>query len=126
MKRLVLIIILLLSVSAVAFASEGEQQDQQTRKFQLQNTFIGFGAGSRHQGDRDSAKMLLGLDITGTTIAVSGGLGLAGSIIVYNGLRAMVGDVTKADIYVSAGVLGAGLVTLIVSKILGWNAPLRY
>ena len=125
MKRLVLIIIVILSVSAVAFASEGEQ-DRQTRKFQLQNTFIGFGSGSRHQGDTDSAKMLLGLDITGTTLAVSGGLSLAGSIIVYNGLRAMVGDVTKADIYVSAGVLGAGLVTLIVSRILGWNAPLRY
>ena len=125
MKRLVLIIIVILSVSAIVFASEGEQ-DRQTRKFQLQNTFIGFGAGSRHQGDRDSSKMLLGLDITGTTLAVSGGLSLAGSIIVYNGLRAMVGDVTKADIYVSAGVLGAGLVTLIVSRILGWNAPLRY
>ena len=40
MKRLVLIIIVILSVSAVAFASEGEQ-DRQTRKFQLQNTFIG-------------------------------------------------------------------------------------
>ena len=114
MKRLVLIIIVLLAVSAVAFASEGEQQDQQLKRFQLQNTFIGFGAGSRHQGDSASAKMLLGLDITGTTLAVSGGLSLAGSIIVYNGLRAMVGDVTKADIYVSAGVLGAGLVTLIV------------
>ncbi|MBR0520426.1 MAG: P13 family porin [Spirochaetales bacterium] len=125
MKRLVLIIIVILSVSAIVFASEGEQ-DRQTRKFQLQNTFIGFGAGSRHQGDRDSAKMLLGLDITGTTLAVSGGLSLAGSIIVYNGMRAMVGDVTKADIYVSAGVLGAGLVTLIVSRILGWNAPLRH
>ena len=124
MKRLVLIIIVLLAVSAVAFASEGEQQDQQIKKFQLQNTFIGFGSGSRHH--RDSAKLLLGLDITGTTLAVSGGLSLAGSIIVYNGLRAMVGDVTKADIYVSAGVLGAGLVTLIVSRILGWNAPLRY
>ena len=125
MKRLVLIIIVILSVSAVAFASEGEQ-NRQTRKFQLQNTFIGFGSGSRHQGDTDSAKLLLGLDITGTTLAVSGGLSLAGSIIVYNGMRAMVGDVTKADIYVSAGVLGAGLVTLIVSRILGWNAPLRY
>ncbi|MBO4424084.1 MAG: P13 family porin [Spirochaetales bacterium] len=125
MKRLLLLIIILLAVSSVAFASE-DNADREVRKFQLQNTFIGFGVGSRHQGDKDNAKLLLGLDITGTTLAVTGGLSLAGSIIVYNGLRAMVGEVTPADIWISAGVLSSGVIMLIVSRILGWNMPLRY
>ena len=38
----------------------------------------------------------------------------------------MVGNVTKADIYFSAGILGAGVITLIVSKIMGLQAPGRY
>jgi hypothetical protein len=41
-------------------------------------------------------------------------------------MRAMVGEVTNADIWISAGVLGAGVVTLIVSKILGISMPLKY
>lgn len=125
MKKVVFVIIILLTACSLAFASD-DNTDQEVKKFQLQNTFIGFGVGSRHQGDRDSAKLLLGLDITGTTLAVSGGVGLAGSIIVYNGLRAMVGEVTSADIWISAGVLGSGVIMLIVSRILGWNMPLRY
>ena len=125
MKRVILVIIILLAVCSMAFASE-EKAEQEVKKFQLQITFIGFGVGSRHQGDRDNANLLLGLDITGTTLAVSGGLGLAGSIIVYNGLRAMVGEVTSADIWISAGVLSSGVIMLIVSRILGWNMPLRY
>lgn len=125
MKRLIFVIIILMTVCSMAFASEGNT-DQDVKKFQLQNTFLGFGVGSRHQGDRDNANLLLGLDITGTTLAVSGGLSLAGSIIVYNGLRAMVGEVTSADIWISAGVLSSGVIMLIVSRILGWNMPLRY
>ena len=109
----------------LCFASEGDQ-DQSLRKFQIQNAFVGFGVGSRHQGDRGNADLLLGLDITGTALTVSGGLALAGSIIVYDGLRAAVGEVSKADILISAGVLGAGIATLLVSRILGWNMPLRY
>jgi len=125
MKKVLFVIIILLAVCSMAFASE-EKAEQEVKKFQLQITFIGFGVGSRHQGDRDNANLLLGLDITGTTLAVSGGLGLAGSIIVYNGLRAMVGEVTSADIWISAGVLSSGVIMLIVSRILGWNMPLRY
>ena len=125
MKKVLFVIIILLVVCSVAFASEGNT-DQEVKRFQLQNTFIGFGVGSRHQGDRNNANLLLGLDITGTTLAVTGGVSLAGSIIVYNGLRAMVGEVTSADIWVSAGVLGSGVIMLIVSRILGWNMPLRY
>ena len=92
----------------------------------MQNAFVGFGAGSRLQGDRGNADLLLGLDITGTALTVSGGLALAGSIIVNDGLRAAVGEVSKADIIISAGVLGAGIATLLVSRILGWNMPLGY
>ena len=38
----------------------------------------------------------------------------------------MVGNVTKADIYFSAGMIGAGVITLIVSKIIGLQAPARF
>ncbi len=127
MKKFALILVLALAMAAMAFASEGEEfSAEEIRHFQIQNTLIGFGTGSRHQGDTQSAKLLLGLDITGTTLTVSGSLGLAGSIVMYNLIKAYVGDVTRADIYISAGVLGAGLLTLIISRALGFNYPLRY
>ena len=125
MKKLTLIMMLMLSVTAAVCAADGDPV-RDVGKFQLQNTFIGFGVGSRHQGDTRTANLLLGLDITGTTLAVSGGVALGASIFVYNGMRAMVGEVTNADIWISAGVLGAGVVTLIVSKILGISMPLKY
>ena len=125
MKKLALVIILMFAVTAAVCATDDESV-QDVRKFQLQNTFIGFGVGSRHQGDTQNARLLLGLDIAGTSLAVTGGLALGASIIVYDGLRAMVGEVTNADIWISAGVLGAGVVTLIVSRILGFNMPLKY
>ena len=125
MKKLALIMMLMLAVTSAVCASDGDPV-RDVGKFQLQNTFIGFGVGSRHQGDTRTANLLLGLDITGTTLAVSGGVALGASIFVYNGMRAMVGEVTNADIWISAGVLGAGVVTLIVSKILGISMPLKY
>ena len=125
MKKLALIMMLMLAVTSAVCAADGDPV-QDVGKFQLQNTFIGFGVGSRHQGDTRTANLLLGLDITGTTLAVSGGVALGASIFVYNGMRAMVGEVTNADIWISAGVLGAGVVTLIVSKILGISMPLKY
>ncbi|MBR2282112.1 MAG: P13 family porin [Spirochaetales bacterium] len=127
MKKTVLILLLVLASTAMVFSLDVKERDiEEVRHFQLQNTFIGFGVGSRHQGDRQSANTLLGLDIAGTTLTVSGGLGLAGSIIMYNMVEAFIGEVTKADIYISAGVLGAGIVTLIVSKALGISYPLKF
>ncbi len=127
MKKTILIMLLLLASMAVVFATDGgERLNEDVRRFQLQNTFIGFGTGSRHQGDLQSARTLLGLDITGTTLTVSGGLGLAGSILMHGMIKAYIGDVTKADIYISAGVLSAGIITLIVSKALGISYPLSF
>ncbi len=126
MKKTFLIMLLVLASMAVVFSLDGEILNEEVKHFQLQNTLIGFGTGSRHQGDTQSAKMLLGLDITGTTLTVSGGLGLAGSIIMNSMIEAYMGEVTKADIYISAGVLGAGIITLIVSKVLGLNYPLKF
>ena len=127
MKRTLLILLLVLASMAVVFASDGEERiNEDVKHFQLQNTFIGFGTGSRHQGDTQSAKTLLGLDIAGTTLTVSGGLSLAGSIIMHSMIKAYIGEVTKADIYISAGVLGAGIITLIVSKALGISYPLYF
>ena len=127
MKRLLVILMLSMIVLTAVFASEnGTFTKEEVKKFQLQNTFIGWGVGSRHQGDLQTAKELLALDITGTSLAVTGGLSLWGSIVMHSYLTAMVGTITKADIYVSAGILGAGVITLIVSKIMGLQAPGRY
>ena len=125
MKKAFVLVLLMVCLSTFCFASEGDP-DRSLRKFQIQNAFVGFGAGSRLQGDCGNADLLLGLDITGTALTVSGGLALAGSIIVNDGLRAAVGEVSKADIIISAGVLCAGIATLLVSRILGWNMPLGY
>ena len=127
MKKALAILFLALLVCTVLYASDNISfTREEVKKFQLQNTFIGFGVGSRHQGDLQTAKKLLALDITGSALAVTGGLSLWASIFVYSGYRAMVGEVTKADIYVSAGILGAGIITLIASKIMGLQSPLRY
>jgi hypothetical protein len=127
MKKALAILFLALLVCSALYASDNASfTKEEVRKFQLQNTFIGFGVGSRHQGDIQTAKKLLALDITGSALAVTGGLSLWASIFVYSGYRAMVGEVTKADIYVSAGILGAGIITIIASKIMGLQSPLRY
>jgi hypothetical protein len=127
MKRLLVMLMLSMIVLTAVFASEnGTFTKEEVKKFQLQNTFIGWGVGSRHQGDLQTAKKLLALDITGTSLAVTGGISLWASIVMHSYLTAMVGNVTKADIYVSAGILGAGVITLIVSKIMGLQAPGRY
>ena len=119
--------ILAIVLCASLAASENSSfSAEELKKFKLQNTFIGWGVGSRYQGDLQTAKKLLALDITGTSLAVTGGLSLWGSIVMHSYLTAMVGNVTKADIYVSAGILGAGIITLIVSKIMGLRAPGRY
>ena len=127
MKKAFAILFLALLLCTVLYASDNTSfTREEVKKFQLQNTFIGFGVGSRHQGDLQTAKKLLALDITGSALAVTGGLSLWASIFVYSGYRAMVGEVTKADIYISAGILGAGIITLIASKIMGLQSPLRY
>ncbi len=127
MKKALAILFFALLVCTVLYASDNTSfTREEVKKFQLQNTFIGFGVGSRHQGDLQTAKKLLALDITGSALAVTGGLSLWASIFVYSGYRAMVGEVTKADIYVSAGILGAGIITIIASKIMGLQSPLRY
>lgn len=127
MKKALAILFLALLVCTALYASDNASfTKEEVRKFQLQNTFIGFGVGSRHQGDLHTAKKLMALDITGSALAVTGGLSLWASIFMYSGYRAMVGEVTKADIYVSAGILASGVVMLIASKIIGLQSPSRY
>ena len=127
MKKALAILFLALLVCTTLYASDNASfTKEEVKKFQLQNTFIGFGVGSRHQGDLQTAKKLMALDITGSALAVTGGLSLWASIFMYSGYRAMVGEVTKADIYISAGILASGAIMLIASKIIGLQSPSRY
>lgn len=127
MKKALAILFLALLVCTALYASDNASfTKEEVKKFQLQNTFIGFGVGSRHQGDLQTAKKLMALDITGSALAVTGGLSLWASIFMYSGYRAMVGEVTKADIYISAGILASGAIMLIASKIIGLQSPSRY
>lgn len=117
-------LLLILILTGSAFASE--QKTDEITKFQLQNAFIGFGVGSRHQGDISGARNLRNWDIAGTSLSVSGAIGLAASIVTVSGLKAVAGDVTKADIYIWAGILSSGLIMLIVNRIRGYNQPLFF
>ena len=127
MKKILLVLIMAMILCSALSASENTSfSAEELGWFKLQNTFIGFGAGSRHQGDLETAKKLMKLDILGTSLAVTGGLSLWGSIVLNSWYTAMVGNVTKADIYFSAGMIGAGVITLIVSKIIGLQAPARF
>lgn len=120
------LIILMMVLCAALYASDNGFTPEEIKRFQLQNTFIGYGVGSRNQGDLQTAGKLLAIDLTGSALAVTGGLSLWGSIMMYNGLRAVVGDITKADIYISAGMIGVGIVTMIIARIMGSQAPARY
>ncbi len=124
MKKIALIMVFAVLLTSMVFASDGLDLD--VKYYQTKNVLPGFGAGSRLQGDLDTARLLLGLDITATALTVTGGLALTGSILFYGLVKAYVGEVTRADIYISAGVLGAGLATLVVSKVLGFSMPLKY
>ena len=127
MKKILLVLIMAMILCSALSASENTSfSAEELGWFKLKNTFIGFGAGSRHQGDLETAKKLMKLDILGTSLAVTGGLSLWGSIVLNSWYTAMVGNVTKADIYFSAGMIGAGVITLIVSKIIGLQAPARF
>lgn len=111
---------------AVCFALCAAESEIDVSQAQRENVLRGFGLGSRHQGDLDSANLLKKLDFAGTSLSVAGGVGLAGSLLVVNVLGFMAGDVTKADIYVSSGVLVSGLLMLIGSRILGYQLPKRF
>ena len=126
MKKTLVLIILAMVLCAALYASDSGFTAEEIKRFQLQNTFIGYGVGSRNQGDLETAKKLMAIDVTGSALAVVGGLSLWGSIMMYSGLSAVVGDITKADIYFSAGMIGAGLVTMIIARIMGSQAPARY
>ena len=127
MKKILVVLILSMILCAALSASEnGTFSTEELNRFKLQNTLIGFGVGSRHQGDMQSARKLLALDITGTSLTVTGGLSLWGSIVLNSWYTAMIGEVTKADIYFSAGIMASGIITLIVSRIMGLQAPARY
>ncbi len=123
-KQSVLLLLLILVLTGSAFASD--QKTDELKKFQLQNAFIGFGVGSRHQGDIAGARNLRNWDIAGTSLSISGAMGLAASIICVSSLKAVAGDVTKADIYICAGILSSGLIMLIVNRIRGYNQPLSF
>ena len=126
MRKTLVLIILAMVLCAALYASENGFTAEEIRRFQLQNTFIGYGVGSRNQGDLETAKKLMAIDLTGTAVTVAGGVSLLGSIMIYSSLKAVVGDISKADIYISAGMIGAGLVTMIIARIMGIQAPPRY
>lgn len=127
MKKILIVLFMTLVICTAVSASEnGTFTAEDLSRFKLQNTFIGFGVGSRHQGDRQTANKLLALDITGSALTVTGGLSLWGSIVLNTWYTAMIGEVTKADIYFSAGIMASGIITLIVSKIIGLQAPARF
>lgn len=122
-KRVIVVLVLLLVACFAAVASESGYD---VSKAQRENVLLGFGIGSKHQGDLANARLLKNLDLWGTGLSVTGGISLAGSIFMVNALKAMTGEVTKADIYISAGVLVSGILMLIGSRIAGAQLPARY
>lgn len=94
--------------------------------YSLLNSLVGFGLGSRKQGDAAAAKALLATDITGLSLMAAGGAGLFLSTIVYNFMTALSGDVTKADLYITGAMLGAGAVAFLTGRVVGAIRPVIF
>lgn len=126
MKKIVLFaLILLTSFSCFSFENN-KRGNTKVTVYQLENSLIGCGIGSFIQGDKKSGLLLVATDVTGVTMMAAGVVSYAFTSYIYEGLRTYAGDVTSADLWISAGVAFTGLGTFIAGRILGWNLPTRF
>ena len=121
MKKLVAMLIFSLLFTLCLSA-----QNSGTGEYKLKNALVGFGLGSRQQGDMDSAKLLLSADITGLSLMVIGGTGLCLSSFLYDYMHAYYGEISTADLWISGSVLGAGILVFVSGRILGLILPDKF
>ena len=121
LKFLSLILLLFLLQPSITFA-----QSDPNAEYKIKNALIGFGVGSRQQGDLESAKNLLTCDITGLSLMVVGGVGLVVTDIAYGYMKAYWGDITTADYWISGSILGAGAIVFITGRIFGIILPDKF
>ena len=119
--KICLMFLLLLFLTPKVFA-----QSNPNTKYKVKNALIGFGVGSREQGDLESAKRLLTSDITGLSLMVVGGIGLVATDIAYGYMKAYWGDITTADYYITGTILGAGAIVFITGRIFGIILPDKF
>ena len=76
MKKIIAFLFIALTISTLAFAQSSvellEDSSASIREYQLKNSLLGFGTGSRLQGDLESAKKLLTFDIAGISLMTVG------------------------------------------------------
>lgn len=117
-KRIFILLIICLGTSFI-YANENTS-------FKLKNALIGFGVGSREQGDDVSAKWLLASDVTGLSLMVVGGVGIAITDVVYDGLTAYVGKITNADYWITGSMFGIGAIVFLTGRIFGIILPDKF
>ncbi len=122
-KFLALFLILLFFLPVRFFAQSNTNQNTE---YKIKNALIGFGVGSRQQGDLESAKNLLTCDITGLSLMVVGGVGLVVTDIAYGYMKAYWGDITTADYWINGSILGAGAIVFITGRIFGIILPDKF
>ncbi len=123
MKKLIAVLILGLSLAATVCAQDSTGR---MTEYKLENALIGFGYGSRLQGDMESANWLLVSDITGLSLITVGGVGLGLTGLVYEYMQAYYGDVSKGDFWITGSVLGVGAVIFITGRIFGIILPEKF
>ena len=119
MKRIFTLMILVLLTSAAVSA-------QSTTEYKVRNALIGFGTGSRMQGDMESAKWLLISDISGLSLMTAGGIGLVLTDLAYEYFKVSYGKGTTADYWINGSVLGVGAVIFLTGRIFGIILPDKF
>ncbi len=123
MKKLIAVLILGLSLAVAVCAQDSSNR---MTEYKLKNALVGFGYGSRLQGDMESARWLLASDITGLSLMTVGGVGLGLTGMVYEYMQAYYGDVSKADFWINGSVLGLGAVIFITGRLFGIILPEKF
>ncbi|WP_443736552.1 P13 family porin [Treponema sp.] len=125
MKRIFILLFIFFSLLQQGF-SENISKTEDIKFYQKKNAIIGFGKGSRLQGDSESAKLLLATDITGITLMVSGGISTAVAVLYYDIIKASMGECTTADIWICGGITFVGTAIFTTGRIIGWKLPVKF
>ncbi len=141
MKKIIAFLFIALTFSTLSFAQSSDAQSSDVtepsvelqedssasiREYQLKNSLLGFGTGSRLQGDLESAKKLLTFDIAGISLMTVGTISMVATDFTYKFLKAYVGELSKADYWISGSIIGAGVVVFITGRVFGWVLPEKF
>ena len=104
----------------------GVSAQSSNAEYKVKNALIGFGCGSREQGDLESAKWLLISDVSGLSLMTIGGVGLVLTNLAYDYFKVTCGKVSTADFWINGSILGVGTAVFLAGRIFGIILPDKF